>query len=115
MRPSAVLIVALSIALLNCSAVRPISDDRAPGYLHLEVEPSDAEVFIDDDFKGQVDGWRAQTIPVEPGNRRVELRADGFLAQRFDIDIGSGEQVTLRLRLEKEFEALDLETEKRRR
>jgi hypothetical protein len=108
MRFSAVLICVLSAALLSCSAVRPISESRTPGYLHFDVEPQGAEVFIDDDFKGQVDGWRGQTIPVRPGPRRIELRAKGYMSQRFDIEIGPGEQVTLKLRLEREFDELDL-------
>jgi hypothetical protein len=111
MRPSAALIFIVSLALFGCSAVQPIPDSRTPGYLHLELDPRDTEVFIDDDFKGRADGWRAQTIPVTPGARRVELRADGYMTQRFDIEIGEGEQVTLRLRLEPTFDELDLERE----
>ncbi len=110
MRPSVAVIIAVMIGLSSsCSAVQPIGDDRTPGYLMLDVEPTDAEIYVDDDYKGQVDGWRAQTIPLSPGARRLEFRAKGYMTQRFDIEIEPGDQLTLRLRLERELDELDLD------
>lgn len=107
--PAAALVVAIALMTGACSAVRPLSDEPTPGYLRFEVEPTDAEVYIDDDFRGKIDGWRGETIPVVPGAKRVELRAPGFMTQRFDIEVAAGEFLTLELRLERELEDLVLE------
>lgn len=103
------LVAFVSWGLSSCSAVRPVADKRSPGYLTFEVTPADAEVYIDEEFRGQIDGWRGQTVPVAPGNKRVELRAAGYMTQRFDIEIAAGEQLTLELRLEREFDELELD------
>ena len=105
----------LTFALSACSAVRPVADERSPGYLTFDVAPSDAEVYIDDNYRGQVDGWTGQTVPVEPGAKRVEVRAPGYMAQRFDIEVGPGDQLTLELRLERELDDLALEEEETKR
>lgn len=104
----------LMLAIGACSAVRPVADERSPGYLTFEVAPSDAEVYIDEDYRGHIDGWRGQTIPVEPGPRRVELRAKGYMTQRFDIEVRPGDQLTLELRLERELDDLPLDEKESR-
>lgn len=87
-----------------CSAVQTTPDRGPRGYLELQVEPSSAEVFIDEQYAGVVEGWGNQTIPVEPGVRRVELRAPGYYTQRFDLEIGAHELVTLELKMEPTFD-----------
>lgn len=107
-----VLLVAL-VAPLGCSAIQPMPGGGDRGLLRLEVEPPTAEVYIDSEYRGVVEGWAAQTIPVEAGAHRIELRADGYMTQRFDITVGAGEEVTLELAMEPELE--DLETRQPRR
>ena len=105
--------VAALVATAACSAVQPMPGERGRGLLRLEVEPPTAEVYIDSEYRGVIEGWAAQTIPVAPGDHRVELRADGYMTQRFDISVGAGEEVTLQLDMEPELD--DLEPPQRRR
>ena len=90
-----------------CSGIQPIDDpaDSDESYLELEVEPETAEIYVDDDYQGTVDGWRDQVVPVEPGERRIELRAEGYITQRFDVEANEGRWVTLRARLEPDIDA----------
>lgn len=103
------MMVCVALCLSACSAVQRVSD-QGPGprgYLELLIEPPDAEVFIDEQYQGIVAGWVEQIVPVPAGRRMVELRAPGYIAQRFDIEVGVDEQVTLELHMEREFETVD--------
>ena len=86
----------------HCTAVQYVTDDaqRRRGYLRLEVEPDRAMVLVDGDYRGEIRGWRGGVVPVVAGDRKVELRADGYITQRFDVRVGAGEEVTLRLQME---------------
>ena len=77
------------------------ADGRA--FLELQVSPPTAEVFVDDEYSGVVNRWAGQTMPIRPGSRRVELRAEGYLSQRFDVEVVEGQMHTLRVRMEPEF------------
>lgn len=61
---------------------------------------------MDDQYQGEVQGWMHQTIVVKPGNRRVGIRAKGYMTQRFDLRVEDGEVVTLSLRMERELDVL---------
>ncbi|WP_133621699.1 hypothetical protein [Bradymonas sediminis] len=99
----------LLLALSGCTAVQRISEPRraSSGYLRLEVEPADTLIYIDADYQGRVDGWAANTVLVKPGLRQVELRADGYITRRFDIEVAAGEQSFLKVSMEAELERLD--------
>lgn len=68
--------------------------------LQLQVSPPEAEVYIDGAYSGQIARWRDQSVPVHSGSRRIELRADNHITERFDLHIDAGELVTLRVDLE---------------
>lgn len=89
-------------AFAGCSAVQRIPDrqETTKAYLRLDVEPSSTKVFIDSQYMGIVKGWVQQTVPVDAGARRVELRADGYMTRRFDIELEPGEEVTLQVNME---------------
>lgn len=74
--------------------------EDSPSFLELQVHPTSAEIYIDDEYQGLVEGWRHQTVPIQPGYRRLELRASKFITQRFDLDVNPGELLTLTVRLE---------------
>ncbi|QDG51517.1 PEGA domain-containing protein [Persicimonas caeni] len=102
------LMLALSVslvgwALAGCSAVQRIPDrqESTRAYLRLDVEPSTTRVFIDSKYMGIVKGWVQQTVPVEAGARRVELRAEGYITRRFDVELEPGEEVTLQVNMER--------------
>lgn len=92
----------------GCTAVQPIDDDRQQrALLVLEVEPSSTEVYIDSDYRGVVSGWTGGAVPIKPGHRRVELRADDHISRRFDVEAAPGEQVVLRVEMEPTLEELE--------
>lgn len=93
--------IAASLALAGCSAGYVMTQQNGPrGYLQLDVDPPSVQVEIDEKYSGIANGWVDSTIPVSPGMRRVTLSAEGFITQRFDIEIAPYEHVTLQLRLE---------------
>lgn len=91
-----------AIVTASCSGLptTPGADDSEQSYLEFDVVPATAEIYIDDDYRGVIEGWREQVIPIEEGHRRLELRAHGYMTQRFDLDVGPGEWLVLRVRME---------------
>lgn len=102
-------LLALCMMVSSCTAVQRIEEPRrgAESYLELQVEPSNGEIYVDDQFMGVINGWREQTIPIQPGVRRLEIRASGYLPQRFDLEVEPGSHLVLRARLEREIGAFD--------
>lgn len=94
---------------VGCTAVQRISDAPSgdSGALRLDVQPSDARIYVDTQYRGRVDGWSAQTVMLHPGMRRVELRADGYITRRFDIEVRAGKQGVLTVSMEPTLERLD--------
>jgi hypothetical protein len=101
-----VLVLVGAALAMSCSAVQSLTDrDGARrGYLELIVEPETVEVFINSEYQGLVSGWRGGVIPVVPGMQRVELRAEGYMTQRFDLGVAPNELVTLELTMERELD-----------
>lgn len=97
-------IVALSATLVGCATTPKTTARSARGYLRFEVVPEDAEIEIDEQYSGVVNGWAQHVVPVEAGDRRVTVRAAGYITQRFDIEVAANEEVTLRLKLEPSLE-----------
>lgn len=97
-----VMVGALAVLIAACSGVQdvPNDDHGDKSYLEFDVEPTTAEIYVDGDYRGSVDGWNQQVMPIEPGARRLELRADGFISQRFDLEVKPDRWLTLRVRLE---------------
>jgi hypothetical protein len=93
-------ILVFATMLAGCATAPRTSGPMARGYLRFEVEPEDAEIEIDEQYSGVITGWAANTVPVEPGVRRVTVRAEGYITQRFDIEVSAGEEVTLILEME---------------
>ena len=88
-----------------CTAVQTIPKDEAgedEAYLKLAVEPDSAELYVDGEYRGRADDWVEGTVPVEPGERRVKVTADGYMTRRFDVAFEPGESKTLKLKMEPE-------------
>lgn len=68
------------------------------GKLRLQVQPRDAEVYIDGYFSGIVDDFdgRLQGLTLETGGYSVEIVAPGFEPLAFDIRITPGRTTTYR-------------------
>jgi archaellum component FlaG (FlaF/FlaG flagellin family) len=79
----------------NRSPSRTISVDaqRNLGGFSFEVSPSTAQVFVDGKYMGTAGEFTPQSQPlgVQPGNRRVELRADGYRTVQFEAQVVAGQ------------------------
>jgi len=104
--PNLLFAALMAVVVAGC-ATTSASGPRARGFLRFEVEPPDAEVDIDEKYSGVVNGWADGVVPVQPGLRRVTLRAPGFITQRFDLEVSAYEEVTLILALEPALELPD--------
>lgn len=100
-------VTTLVAALAGCSAGYITQRSSPTGFLRLEVTPEAAEVEVDEVYSGVATGWMGGVVPVTPGLRRITLRAPGYIAQRFDIQIDAYEEVTLILALEPILEVPD--------
>ncbi len=100
------LLLSFLVFVASCASSRP-SASQETGLLRLEIEPSDATIWVDDQYLGQANGWLEGTLRVPVGVRRLELQAEGFMTQRFDIAITTHEEVILRLAMQPELEDLD--------
>jgi hypothetical protein len=70
------------------------------GYLRLEVNPADAEIYVDGHFIGRgSDPSGPFIVPVAPGGHRVEFRAGG-IGSRVHVFVSAGETVDLRRQLD---------------
>jgi len=66
------------------------------GSLRLKVKPRNAEVFIDGFSVGTIDGFDGvfQRLDVQAGPHKVELKADGYQTEQFDVIVKDGETIT---------------------
>ncbi len=62
------------------------------GRLRLQMQPRDAEVFIDGYYAGQVDDFdgRMQGLTLETGGYSVEVRKPGWETLTFDVRVTPG-------------------------
>jgi hypothetical protein len=69
----------------------------AYGGVSLEIDPSNAEVFVDGNYAGVVAEFSPteQPLTLSEGRHRLELRAQGFLSQTFDITVMAGQVLPL--------------------
>lgn len=71
------------------------------GSLKLKVQPSNAEVYVDGYYMGQVDDFNGmfQHLDLEGGTHRIELRAEGYQPLVLEMKIEPGRTVTYENRL----------------
>jgi hypothetical protein len=63
------------------------------GGFSFEVSPNTAQVFVDGKYMGTVGEFTPQSQPlgVPAGDRRVELRADGYRTVQFEAQVVAGQ------------------------
>jgi len=68
------------------------------GSVKLKVKPRDAEVYVDNYFAGYVDDFDGifQSLKVETGGHRIEIRKPGFETLQFDVHVQPERSVTFR-------------------
>jgi hypothetical protein len=71
--------------------------------LKLKVKPSDAQVFVDGYFAGQVDEFDGafQRLPMKAGTHKIEIRAPGYAPLTFDITVERFQTTTYKGELQK--------------
>lgn len=80
-----------------------VPEKLASGYLHLQMQPGDAQVYVDGLYMGSVNDFR-RLIPgrsLEAGAHRVEVQAPGYETRVFDVLIPPNETITYRTDLER--------------
>lgn len=75
---------------------RPYSD--LSGSVRLKVNPRDAEVFVDGYYAGIVDDFdgRFQSLKLDTGGYRIEVRKPGFETLSFDLRVQFDRTITYR-------------------
>jgi hypothetical protein len=68
------------------------------GSVRLKVQPRDAEVFVDGYFAGMVDDFDGvfQSLKLDSGAYKIEVRKDGFEPLQFDVRVQPGRTITFR-------------------
>jgi hypothetical protein len=68
--------------------------------LALRVQPMDAQVFIDQELWGSLEGFERLVIHLPAGRHRIEIRKEGFQTFATDVDIRAGETAPLNVKLD---------------
>jgi archaellum component FlaG (FlaF/FlaG flagellin family) len=70
-----------------------VEAQRKLGGFSFEVSPDTAQVFVDGKYMGTVAEFtpKSQPLGVQPGDRRVELRADGYRTVQFEAEVVAGQ------------------------
>ena len=75
------------------------ADDEDAGTVRLDVEPRDASVYIDGEFRGA--GRELRRLELPPGRHRIEIVRPGFRTLERDVEVKSGRSEDLEIRLER--------------
>ena len=69
---------------------------RDVGGVRLKVRPVDGQVYVDGYYVGEVDNFDGmfQKLTLESGAHRIEIRAEGFLPEQFEVMVVPGETIT---------------------
>jgi hypothetical protein len=78
------------------------TDPLREGRLTLNVSPLSAEVRVDGFYVGTVADFQDRGLWLEPGPRRIDLRADGYEDVTFDVRILEDQTVNYRRDLARE-------------
>jgi hypothetical protein len=71
----------------------------ATAELRLDVQPDDASIYVDDEFRGIA--RRLPSLRVTPGRHRVEAVRPGFPVAERRVEVGPGETVSVQIDLER--------------
>jgi len=64
-------------------------DDAGAGTLRLDVNPPDASVYVDGEFRGA--GRRVENLRLAPGRHRIEVVRPGYRTVEREVDVRPGE------------------------
>jgi hypothetical protein len=66
------------------------------GSLRLDVEPADAQVYVDGFYEGTVADFRTSGRTFDAGPHRIEIRAEGFDSQIVELRIRANDVLSYR-------------------
>jgi hypothetical protein len=75
------------------------AEQAASGELRLLVNPVDASVYVDGEFRGT--GREAATLALAPGQHRVEVVRPGYRTVEHDVEVASEEVAELTVDLKR--------------
>jgi hypothetical protein len=66
------------------------------GAVRLKVKPEQGQVYVDGYFVGEVDSFDGvfQRLSLESGAHRIEIRAEGYEPEQFEVMVIPGETIT---------------------
>ncbi len=70
--------------------------------LHIQCQPNDAQIFVDDRYMGAVKGLDKDLLKLSPGTHRIEIRRDGYFAHFAEVSLEKGVRQRLEVKLRKE-------------
>jgi hypothetical protein len=74
-------------------------DQGDTGSVRLEVNPRDASVYVDGEFRGS--GRQSTNLRLRPGRHRIEVVRPGFRTVEREVEVESGRSTELRFELER--------------
>lgn len=73
-------------------------------FLLIDAQPESPRIFLDGEYWGEVGRWHQGVVVVPSGQRRLELRAEGFYPYRADLELEPDTRYTLRVQLVERYE-----------
>jgi hypothetical protein len=69
---------------------------RDIGAVRLKVKPEHGQVYVDGYYVGEVDSFDGvfQRLSLESGAHRIEIRAEGYATETFEVMVIPGETIT---------------------
>lgn len=69
---------------------------REEGSIRLKVKPEHSQVYVDGYYVGDVDSFDGifQRLTLDAGAHRIEIRAEGYLPEQFEVMVIPGETIT---------------------
>jgi len=77
----------VAAALLSAACAPTKAVVRADGQLQVTCNVPDARVYVDEVFRGRAAELEHGVLAVPSGNRRVEVRADGWFTAYRDVTV----------------------------
>jgi hypothetical protein len=72
---------------------------ESTGELHLQIDPVDASVYVDGEFRGT--GREATTLSLAPGPHRVEVVRPGYRTAEHEVEVASSGVAELSIELQR--------------
>ena len=68
------------------------------GGISFDIQPSDADVFVDGEYVGPVANFTAYSEPLTltPGVHRIAIQREGFRSMEWDVTIEPGQVIPYR-------------------